>query len=44
MQSILVFPDIQKIVDFQRRDTDVSRTQVMCHVIYIFFGSSIGKV
>ena len=44
MQSIPVFPDIQKIADFQRRDTDASRTQVMCHVICIFFGSSIGKV
>ena len=30
--------------DFQGKNADVSRTQVVCHVIHIFFGSSLGKV
>ena len=37
MQSVLVFPDITKIAD-------VSRTQGVCHVIYIFCESSLGKL
>ena len=37
MQSISVFLDITI-------NTDVGRTQRVCHVIYIFFGSSLGKV
>ena len=37
MQAISVFLDITKFVD-------VSRTQEVCHVIYISFGSSLGKV
>ena len=26
------------------KNADVSRTQGVCHVIYIFLGSSLGKV
>ena len=44
MQYIYVFLDITKIADFQWKNADVSRTQGVCHVIYIFFGLSLGKV
>ena len=37
MHSILVFPDVTKIVDFQWKNADVNRTQGVCHVIYVFF-------
>ena len=39
-----LFPDIAKFADFRRKNNDVSRTQRLCHVIHIFFGSSLGKV
>ena len=44
MQSIHVFLDIAKFADFQRKNADVSNTQGVCHVIDIFFRSSLGKV
>ena len=44
MQSIPVFPCILKTADFWRENADVSRMQGMCHVIYVLFGSSLGKV
>ena len=44
IQSIPVFPDILKIADFRLKNVDVCRTQGVCHVIYVFFGSSLGKV
>ena len=46
MQSITVFLDIAKFVDFRWKNADVKRTQGVCHVIHahIFFGSSLGKV
>ena len=44
MQSIPVFPDILKIADFRWKNADASRTEKVCHVIYVFFGSSLGKV
>ena len=44
MQSIPVFPGITKIADFCWQNADVSKTQGVCHVIYVFFGSSSGKV
>ena len=44
MQFISVFLDITKDADFRLKNTDVSRTQGVYHVIYIFFGSSLGKV
>ena len=44
MQSISVFFDIAKFVDLRRKNADVSRTQVVCHVIHIFFGSFLVKV
>ena len=44
IQSISVFLDIAKFADFRCKNADVSRTQRVCHVIHIFFGSSLGKV
>ena len=44
MKFISVFLDIQKSADFRRKNADVSRIQEVCHVIYIFFGFSLGKV
>ena len=44
MQSIPVFPDILKIADFRLKNADASRTQVVPHVIYVFFGTSLCKV
>ena len=32
-----VFLDITKVADFQWKNADVSRTQGVCHVIYIFW-------
>ena len=42
MQSISVFVDIANVADFQWKNGDVSKTQGVCHVIYLFFGSSLG--
>ena len=44
IQFILVFLDITKFVDFRWKIADVSRNQGTCHVIYMFFRSSLGKV
>ena len=44
MQSISVFLDITKFADFPRKNTDVSRTQWVCHVFHIFFECSLDKV
>ena len=44
MQSIFVFLDIAKFADFRGKNSDVSRTQEVCHVIHIFFKFSLGKV
>ena len=44
MESISIFLDIVKFADFRWKNADVSRTQGVCHLILIFFGSSLGKV
>ena len=44
LQSIPVFLDVAKFADFWWKNADASRTQGVCHVIHIFFGSSLGKV
>ena len=36
--------DITKIADFRWKSADVSRIQEVYHMIYVFFGSSLGKV
>ena len=33
-----------KISDFWWKNTDVSRTEGVCHMIYIFFGSFLEKI
>ena len=40
---ISVFFDMAKFANFWRKSTDVIRTQGLCQVINIFFGSSFGK-
>ena len=44
MQSMSVFLDIAQFADFLRKNAGFSRTQGVCHVVHIFFGSSLGKV
>ena len=44
MQFISVFFDITKVANFQWINADVSRTQGVCHVIYMIFGCSLRKV
>ena len=44
MQYTSAFVDITKVPDFLCKNADVSRTQGVCHVIYIFFGSSLVKI
>ena len=44
MQSISVFLDIVKFSDFWWKNTDVSRTQGLCHVIHMFLGFLGGKI
>ena len=44
MESISVSLDITKFANSQWKKADVSRTQGVCHVIHILFGSSLGKV
>ena len=44
MYKNYVFLDGAKFGDFKWKNADVSRTQGMCHVIYTFFGFSLGKV
>ena len=38
------FYDITKFADFRWKNADVSKSQGVCHMIHIFFGSSLGKV
>ena len=40
MQSVSVFLGIVKFADFWQKNTGVSRTQGVCHVMHTFFGSS----
>ena len=44
MQSISVFLDIAKFADIRRKNADISQSQLVYHMIYIFFGSYLGKV
>ena len=44
IQSVSVFLDVAKFADFKWKNADVCRTQRLCHVIYIIFGFSLGKV
>ena len=44
MQSVPVFLDVTIIADFWSKNVDASRTQGVCHMVYMFFGCSLGKV
>ena len=44
MQSISVFVHVAKFADFWLKNTDISKTQGVCHAIHVFFRSSLGKV
>ena len=44
MESVPVFLNITKVADFCSKNAEINRTQGACHGIYIFFGSSLGKV
>ena len=44
MESIYVLLYITKVADSSENNGDIDRTQAVCHVIYVFFGSSLGKV
>ena len=44
MQTMSVFCDIAKFADLRWKNADVSITQEVCHVIYVFFGLSLDKV
>ena len=43
-QFLSVLLNIAKFADFRWENADVTRNQQVYHVIYIFFGSSLGKV
>ena len=43
MQSS-VFLYITKVADFALKNAGFNKTQRVCHVIFIVFGSSLGKV
>ena len=43
MQSISLFLDTVKFADFQSKNADDSKTQGVCHVIHVFFKSSLGN-
>ena len=44
MQFIAVFLDIANLLISGEKYANVSRTQGLCHVFHIYFGSSLGKV
>ena len=44
MQSLSAFLNITKVADFWLKNAGVSRTQEVCHVIYTFFRSYLGKL
>ena len=39
-----MFFDKTKAANFMQKNADVSRNKGLCHVIHIFFESSLGKV
>ena len=44
IQSVSVFLDTAKFGGFRWKNADVSKTQGVCHMIHLFFGSPLGKV
>ena len=43
MQPMSVFLDIEQFEGFWWKGVDISKTQGVCHVIHIFFVSTLGK-
>ena len=43
-RNLFAFYDRTKFSDFRWKIADVSRSQGVCHMIHIFFGSFLGKV
>ena len=44
MYSLPVFFDITKAADFRQKNADVSRTEGVCDVSYMFFRFSLGRL
>ena len=44
MRFLSLIPYITKIANFSRKNTDISRTEGVCQMGYIFLGSSLGKI
>ena len=44
MQSISVFLGIENLLIFGEENADITSTQEVCHVIYIYFWIFLGKV
>ena len=44
MQSISAFVDIKKVNDFRFKNANVSGTQEVSHVVYMFLRSSLGTL
>ena len=44
IQAISVFLGVTKVADFWWKNPNVNSNQGVCHLIFIFFGSSLGKV
>ena len=44
MQTIPIYLDIIIVVGFRLKNADVSINQGVCHVIYLFFRSSLGEI
>ena len=42
--KVVDFLDITKVVDFRWKNANLSKRQGVCHVIYMFVWSSLGKV
>ena len=40
----LLFLNTLKVPNFRRKNADVTKTQGVCHVVYMFLGSSLGKI
>ena len=44
MQFLVVVPDVTKAANFRWNIADFKRIQGVRHVIYIYFGSSLGEL
>ena len=44
VESVSAYLDVTEITNFWRKNADLSRTKGVCRMIYMFFGSSLGKI